>query len=138
MSYVLDGVAVFTGDTLFLNGVGRPDLDASPDEARTRARLLHRSLRMLRTLPPATTILPGHTSEPAAFDGEPIAAPLGEVVDRVAILGLAEAAFVEAILARISPAPPNHARIVDLNERGEMPAGDPTDLEAGANRCAVA
>ena len=28
-------------------------------------------------------------------------------------------------------------RIVELNEAGEFPAGDPTDLEAGANRCAV-
>ncbi|HEX5498554.1 MAG TPA: MBL fold metallo-hydrolase [Thermomicrobiales bacterium] len=136
-SYVLDGVAVFTGDTLFLSGVGRPDLDASPEEARTRARLLHRSLRTLLTFPPATMILPGHTGAPAAFDGQPIAATLGEVIDGVAMLALPEEAFIEAILARIPPTPPNHARIVDLNERGEMPADDPTDLEAGANRCAV-
>ncbi|MCR4340583.1 MAG: hypothetical protein NUW01_11950 [Gemmatimonadaceae bacterium] len=35
------------------------------------------------------------------------------------------------------PPPPNFARIVNLNEAGEFPTGDPTDLEAGANRCAV-
>ena len=33
--------------------------------------------------------------------------------------------------------PPNHAKIVELNERGELP-DDPTELEAGANRCAIA
>lgn len=38
MSYVLSDVAVFTGDTLFTNGVGRPDLHANPDAARHRAR----------------------------------------------------------------------------------------------------
>lgn len=136
-SYLLDGQALFTGDTLFLAGVGRPDLEASAEEARARARLLHASLARLTALPAETVILPGHTSEPAPFDGRPIAATLGEVIDRVAMLGLPEEAFVAAILARIPPAPPNHAQIVALNEAGELPNGDLTDLEAGANRCAV-
>jgi hypothetical protein len=52
-------------------------------------------------------------------------------------LGASEDAFVETILARIPPTPPNHRRIVELNEAGLLPVGDPTDLEAGANRCAV-
>ena len=135
--YFLDGKALFTGDTLFLAGVGRPDLEASPDQARARARLLHASLMRLTALSPGTIILPGHTSEPAPFDGQPITATLAEVANRVGMLGLSEEAFLDAILARIPPAPPNHARIVALNEAGEMPDGDPTDLEAGANRCAV-
>jgi glyoxylase-like metal-dependent hydrolase (beta-lactamase superfamily II) len=119
-SYLLDGKALFTGDTLFLSGVGRPDLEASPEQARARARLLHASLARLTALP-----------------GGPISAALADVISRVRMLGLSAAAFVEAILARIPPTPPNHARIVALNEAGEMPDGDPTDLEAGANRCAV-
>lgn len=135
--YLLDGRALLTGDTLFLAGVGRPDLEASPAEARARARLLHASLQRLLELPPETVVLPGHTSEPIAFDGEPIAATLADVAPRVAMVGLPVEAFVAAILARIPPTPPNHARIVELNERGEAPAGDPTNLEAGANRCAV-
>ena len=68
-SYLLDEQALFTGDTLFLAGVGRPDLEASPEQARSRARLLHASLQRLLALPPETLILPGHTSEPVAFDG---------------------------------------------------------------------
>jgi glyoxylase-like metal-dependent hydrolase (beta-lactamase superfamily II) len=135
--YFLDGRALFTGDTLFLAGVGRPDLEASPEQARARARLLHASLQRLIALPPETIILPGHTSEPAPFDDRPIAATLGDVIGRVGMLELSEEAFLDAILARIPPTPPNHARIVALNEAGEMPDGDPTDLEAGANRCAV-
>jgi glyoxylase-like metal-dependent hydrolase (beta-lactamase superfamily II) len=136
-SYFLDGKALFTGDTLFLAGVGRPDLEASPEQARARARLLHASLMRLTALPPETIILPGHTSEPAPFDNRPIAATLADVISRVEMLGLSEEAFLDAILARIPPTPPNHARIVALNEAGEMPDGDPTELEAGANRCAV-
>jgi hypothetical protein len=45
--------------------------------------------------------------------------------------------FVNRILARIPPAPPNYLAISQYNERGEWPAGDPADLEAGANRCAA-
>src|ERR1700716_3373707 len=44
--------------------------------------------------------------------------------------------FVEVVLARIPATPPNHSRIVELNERGEVPE-DAGELEAGGNRCAV-
>jgi hypothetical protein len=39
--------------------------------------------------------------------------------------------------SNLPPTPPNFVRIVELNETGEFPGGDPTELEAGANRCAV-
>jgi len=48
-----------------------------------------------------------------------------------------EAAFVERVTSNLPPTPPNFGRIVELNEAGEFPTSDPTDLEAGANRCAV-
>jgi glyoxylase-like metal-dependent hydrolase (beta-lactamase superfamily II) len=136
-AYLLDDAALFTGDTLFLAGVGRPDLEASPAQARDRARLLHASLARLAALPAETLVLPGHASAPSPFDERPIAATLGEVIARVTMLRMREEAFLQTILARIPPTPPNHARIVALNEAGVMPEGDPTDLEAGANRCAV-
>lgn len=137
MSYLLDGQALLTGDTLFLNAVGRPDLEASEAESRTRAHLLYRSLKHLTALPGDTLVLPAHTSDPVPFDGEPIAAPLSDVIARVEALRLSEEAFVDRLLARIPPTPPNHAAIVGFNEAGELPDGDLTDLEAGANRCAV-
>lgn len=136
-SYLLDGRALFTGDTLFLNGVGRPDLEANAAEARERARQLWTSLQRLAALPPDTLILPGHTSAPVAFDGHPIAARLDVVAAQVPALRRPEDSFVETLLSRLPPTPPNHAAIVSFNEAGETPAGDPTDLEAGANRCAI-
>jgi glyoxylase-like metal-dependent hydrolase (beta-lactamase superfamily II) len=135
--YLLDGQALMTGDTLFLEAVGRPDLEASPDQARARAHMLYRSLQRLLGLPPATLILPGHTSGPVAFDGIPLAAPLAEVSRQINAMALPEEKFVEWLLAHIPPAPPHHDRIVKLNEAGLLPEGDPTDLEAGANRCAA-
>jgi hypothetical protein len=50
---------------------------------------------------------------------------------------VSESAFVNRLTANLPPTPPNFVRIVELNEAGEFPTGDPTDLEAGANRCAV-
>jgi glyoxylase-like metal-dependent hydrolase (beta-lactamase superfamily II) len=138
MSYLLDHQALFTGDTLFLAAVGRPDLEASPDEARSRAELLYYSLQRLLNLPGETLILPGHTSQPVAFDGQPVVASLAQVREQVRFLHLPETAFVEALLARIPPTPPNHQRIVELNEAGLLPEGSPVELEAGANRCAIA
>jgi len=137
MSYVLNDVAVFTGDTLFTNGVGRPDLHASPDAARQRARSLFASLMRLQQLPSDVLVLPAHTSEPIAFDGRAIAARLADVSKWLSGWVASESAFVERLTSNLPPTPPNFVRIVELNEAGEFPAGDPTDLEAGANRCAI-
>ena len=135
--YLLNERALFTGDTLFLAAVGRPDLEATTDESRSRAHVLHASLQRLVALPPETLILSAHTSEPVAFDGQPISATLGEVQERTSLLRQTEETFVSQILTRLPPTPPNHHRIVALNEAGTLPQ-DPTELEAGANRCAVA
>src|SRR5947209_8829372 len=43
-TYLLEQAAAFTGDTLFLAGVGRPDLEGGSDEeSASRARQLHQS-----------------------------------------------------------------------------------------------
>jgi glyoxylase-like metal-dependent hydrolase (beta-lactamase superfamily II) len=137
-TYLLDQAAVFTGDTLFLTGVGRSDLEGgAEEESASRARLLHQSIRSLLRLRSTTAVFPGHVSEPIAFDGRPLMTTIGQVRDNLALAQLTEAEFVEAVLRRIPQKPPNHSMIIELNERGELPA-DPAELEAGANRCAVA
>jgi glyoxylase-like metal-dependent hydrolase (beta-lactamase superfamily II) len=136
-SYLLDRRVIFTGDTLFLAAVGRPDLEASPREARAKAYRLYGTLRRLLALPPETLVLPGHTNEPVPFDGEPLCATLGEVHHRVGLLREDEDAFVETLTAHLSPTPANHARIVELNKAEVLPEEDPAELEAGANRCAA-
>jgi glyoxylase-like metal-dependent hydrolase (beta-lactamase superfamily II)/rhodanese-related sulfurtransferase len=127
----------FTGDTLFLAGIGRPDLGADQSGAQDRAAMLFRSLQRLLSLDPSTLVLPGHHSEPIAFDGKRVAATLAEVRAKVPILGESEPVFARQVLARIPPPPPNYEKIVQLNEAGVFPEGDPRDLESGANRCAV-
>lgn len=136
--YLLDQTALFTGDTLFLDGVGRPDLHAGADERTAKARALYHSLRRLRQLPPDVLVLPSHTSRPADFDGRPLTSTLGQVYETVELLRGSEDEFVSSILARTLPTPPNHLRIIEHNEQGEFSEDEVIDLEAGANRCAVA
>jgi glyoxylase-like metal-dependent hydrolase (beta-lactamase superfamily II) len=136
-SYLLDDRGLFTGDTLFVDGVGRPDLEASTEEQRKRARSLYHSLWHLLDLPPDTLILPGHTSEPIPFDEQPISGTIAKVREKVEAFGASEDDFVESILEHLPPAPTNHHRIVRLNEAGGLPEEELTELEAGANRCAA-
>jgi glyoxylase-like metal-dependent hydrolase (beta-lactamase superfamily II) len=135
--YLLDRRVLLTGDTLFLTGVGRPDLAADADEVRQRASDLYTSLQTLLALPPQTLVLPGHTSTPVAFDRDPIASTLADILEQVGVIHATREVFLQQILARIPPTPANYERIVRFNEDGVFPEHDVTELEAGANRCAI-
>ncbi len=136
-SYLLNGSVLFAGDTLFTNGVGRPDLKAESKELSIRAKLLYQSLQKILALPEETIVLPGHTSEPIPFDNKPIYSYMKDTMENVGALKLPEDQFVDAILSKIPPTPPNYEKIVTLNLTGEFESSESDELEAGANRCAI-
>jgi glyoxylase-like metal-dependent hydrolase (beta-lactamase superfamily II)/rhodanese-related sulfurtransferase len=136
-SFVLPGQAVFTGDTLFLDSVGRPDLIAGLDPAK-QAGLLHASIRRLSGLSDSTWVLPAHVPSPPAFDGKPLAATLGELKTRNKYLSASEEEFLSWVSAGGNAPPPNFETIVGANRSGTLPEGDWASLEAGPNRCARA
>jgi glyoxylase-like metal-dependent hydrolase (beta-lactamase superfamily II) len=135
--YLLDRRALFTGDTLFIDSVGRPDLGAEPGGTHEKAHSLYASLHRLSEMAPETLVLPGHTGTPVPFDEVPVVGILAEVREDIPLLRESGEAFVEKISGSALPPPENYERIVELNRAGELPGGDPTELEAGANRCAV-
>ncbi|HJR58521.1 MAG TPA: MBL fold metallo-hydrolase [Vicinamibacterales bacterium] len=138
MCFRLNDSALFTGDTLFTDGVGRPDLHAADvDAARRRAAALYASLERVRSLSPKLLVLPAHTSEPVAFDRRPVTAAMADVVKWLSSWLESASSFVTRVTSNLPETPPNFTRIVALNEAGEFPTDDLTDLEAGANRCAV-
>ena len=138
MTYQLGSSALFTGDTLFPGGVGRPDLDASEEQASKKARQLYQSLQRLAGLQGDMLVLPGHASRPVPFDGKLIGSSLRQVTRAVRAFEWPESRFVGKITDRLPPAPPNHETVVKCNENGQLPGEqDRMDLEAGANRCAV-
>jgi glyoxylase-like metal-dependent hydrolase (beta-lactamase superfamily II)/rhodanese-related sulfurtransferase len=136
-SYLIDDKVLLTGDTLFINGVGRPDLKANNDEAIQRSKLLYLSLQKLLALDESIIVLPAHTSQPVDFDNKPIQTTIGGIKKNAAMLQLGEDEFINTILQRIPPTPANYLSIVEKNLKGDFSDINPVDLEAGANRCAI-
>jgi glyoxylase-like metal-dependent hydrolase (beta-lactamase superfamily II)/rhodanese-related sulfurtransferase len=137
VSYYIKDAVILTGDTLFIDGVGRPDLKANDIETRNRAGLLYQSLQHLMTLPGGVTILPAHTSKPVAFDGRVVAGLLEEANKEIKLLQVSEREFMDSVLNKLPATPPNYLAIVEKNLTGDLSDINPVELEAGANRCAI-
>ncbi|MEP7231615.1 MAG: MBL fold metallo-hydrolase [Ginsengibacter sp.] len=135
--FLINEQAIITGDTLFINGVGRPDLKADADTTKEKARLLFHSLQKITALKDDIIVLPAHTSQPVEFDNKMITASLAEIKNSVTIIQLDEESFINDLIQRIPPTPPNYLIITEKNLQGDFSDANPTDLEAGANRCAV-
>jgi len=136
MSFNIENKVLLTGDTLFTNGVGRPDLKADSEGMKAKAKLLYQSLQKLLSLNNDVIILPAHTSQPIEFDNLLIHSTL-EKVKSITLLQLGEEGFIETIIGRIPATPANYLSIVEKNLQGDFSDINPIDLEAGANRCAI-
>ena len=133
----VDDVALITGDTLFVDGIGRPDLKASQEEAFSKSKQLHQSLRMLLNLSGSLIVLPAHTSGTVQFDGKIIGEKLEAVKQKIHLLKLSEEEFIRQTLSRIPPTPPNYQTISSMNKKGSHEGFQLADLEAGGNHCAI-
>lgn len=134
----LGSAAIFTGDTIFVDGIGRPDLKANGEEAIERAKALYASLRVILALDPELFVLPAHTSDAISFDNKLIGKELKHVKKHVSVADSAPADFVDYALSRIPPTPPNYLTIAAINRKGSYEGEVLADLEAGGNHCAIA
>jgi glyoxylase-like metal-dependent hydrolase (beta-lactamase superfamily II) len=135
--YVIGDDAVLTGDTLFVDGVGRPDL---ADRAEQFARSLYHSLQeRVLTLPDATFVLPGHYGEAITVrPHQPVGSTLGQLRASLEPLRLDEDRFVRWATDRATPRPPNYAEIIKANMgRPDVPLDALPALELGPNRCSA-
>ena len=137
-SFKIGEDALLTGDTLFIDGVGRPDLKASVDEVIVRAKLLYHSIHKLLRLNPDTLVLPAHLATTVQLDGKLITASLKSLKDKLQLLKLTEDEFVDYTRTRVPPTPTNYLTIAALNKQGSYEGYNRAELEAGANRCAIA
>jgi glyoxylase-like metal-dependent hydrolase (beta-lactamase superfamily II) len=128
----------FTGDTLFVDSVGRPDLR---EEAGKYAGLLYQSYHQkIVKLPENTVVLPAHFNgnSIALKHGVPISDTIGSLKKKIKLLSMAEDEFVHFVTDTLPSRPMNYKTIIDINKKMlpydgmEMP-----DLEAGPNSCAV-
>jgi hydroxyacylglutathione hydrolase len=114
---------VFTGDSLLVGDVGRPDLHAG-GEAERRARELFRSITRLLELPDHILVYPSHFGGSVcgrALSGNPFSSIGFERSHNQALAHTDEGAFARALLADPPPPPADQTAIVAANRRGLSP-----------------
>jgi glyoxylase-like metal-dependent hydrolase (beta-lactamase superfamily II) len=135
--YQLGDGAIFTGDTIFLESVGRPDL---ADQVEPFAHSLYRSIHE-RVLPLRDDIMvfPAHYGVSVDVHyGHFVARTLGSLRTTLPALSLSEDDFVAWAVANVKDRPPNYQHIVRINAGTEQRSDEAATLELGPNRCAVA
>ena len=117
-------ICVFTGDTLFLGEVGRPDLaQASSITDKDLARMLFHSLKHLKKLPEACIVLPAHGAGSAC--GKNISpgdsCTIGkQLTSNKSFMEEDEKTFVEMATGHIPPPPAYFGLDVHLNKTGKV------------------
>jgi len=111
---------VFSGDSLLIGDIGRPDLHVAGD-AHGQARLLHSSLRRLLELPDHVVLYPSHFGGSVCgrgLSGNPVSS-IGFERTHSPLLALGdEEAFAAELLADLPPRPADQASIVAANRAG--------------------
>jgi len=115
---------VFTGDSLLVGDVGRPDLHAGGDP-EPAARELYRSLHRLLDLPDHVLVYPSHYGGSVCgrgLSGNPFSSIGFERRHNAALAHGDEASFADGLLTDVPPAPADQQAIVAANRRGTAPA----------------
>jgi glyoxylase-like metal-dependent hydrolase (beta-lactamase superfamily II)/rhodanese-related sulfurtransferase len=138
-SYLVAGRWLLSGDTLFIAGVGRPDLGGHVEEW---GRELFASLRSrLAALPDETVVLPGHFG--GASDMGPaglVSSRLGDLRRDVPEMRLASPEeFVAVVRSAVKPPPEAYRHIVRVNLGAERASdAEIAEWELGKNECSAA
>ena len=140
VAFRLDDRYLFTGDSIFIRSIARPDLGGKAD---TWAPLHGRSLRRLLGLPGGITVLPGHFSSLDEADGTGrFAASLDDLKQRndglIVLQRESEEGFVRYLLESLPKFIPEYVDIKRVNAGLLAPAEeDAATLELGKNVCAL-
>ncbi|MGQ0772133.1 MAG: rhodanese-like domain-containing protein [Nitrososphaerota archaeon] len=136
MSFVVDERFVFSGDTLFVEGIGRPDLRDQADEFATKLYdTLHNKLLKFSD---ETKIFPTHHSEGVKSTQNGIYYTTVKMAKTLPLLDLSQSEFVSKVVSITTPRPMNYSMIIKIN-KGTIPISPMQipDLEMGPNRCSI-
>ena len=115
---------VFTGDSLLVNDVGRPDLHAKGDP-EPLARQLYASMQRLLELPDGVIVYPSHYGGSVCgrgLSGNPFSTIGFERTHNRALAAPDVDTFVRELLVDVPPPPADQAAIVAANRAGVVPA----------------
>jgi glyoxylase-like metal-dependent hydrolase (beta-lactamase superfamily II) len=138
LSFLVDGAAALTGDFLFVESVGRPDLAGKTNEW---AGSLWESIELAkRDWPLDVVVYPAHyASDRERRDDGSVGAPLLQLLGENEALQYKDRdAFVQSILGRVAAFPDAYRKIKAANVGLLEVEGDAADeLEIGRNECAL-
>jgi thiosulfate/3-mercaptopyruvate sulfurtransferase len=144
VSYLVDGTALLTGDTAFVDSVGRTELQFGDADAASGAELLYDSLHgSVLAEPDPITVLPGHFSvtDDGRYGIEPgteVSTTIRALRTELPLLRRDRDGFVDYILETAPEKPPNYERIIAINrDRATVGEDEAIELELGPNRCAA-
>ena len=120
--------AIFTGDTLFVGDVGRPDLLDGVMSSETLASMMYDSLtKKIKTLPDDVIVYPAHGPGSACGKniGKETFSTIGEQKKfNYALQDMSRAEFVAKITEGILPPPPYFYEDARINKTGYDPIED--------------
>ena len=136
MTFVLDDKYVFSGDILFVEGIGRPDLR---DQAEEFAVKLYDTLHnKILKFGDDAKIFPTHHGEGITPTKDRIFYTTVQNAKKLPLLDLGQAEFVAKVVSITTPRPMNYSMIIKVN-KGVIPIAPEQipDLEMGPNRCSI-
>ncbi|HZG81363.1 MAG TPA: MBL fold metallo-hydrolase [Brevibacillus sp.] len=140
VSFVVNDKLLFSGDTLFVGGLGRPDLGGKADEW---AQDLYDTVsEKIAAMADDVIVLPGHYAHLDREKNESgyVGAQLGVIRAGNALMNQRDKmAFVDQVVAQAkTETPPNYEEIIAINRGMEEATADrQQELEIGPNRCAL-
>ncbi|QJC53215.1 MBL fold metallo-hydrolase [Paenibacillus albicereus] len=138
MSFIIDGSYLLTGDILFVDSIGRPDLAGSAQDwvGDLRETLYVR----YRALSEELLVLPAHfmVMEELNADGT-VSRPLGELLRRNHGLNVKDEQEFRSMVTEQLPPQPNAYQEIRQTNMGRLQPGEEQqrEMEIGPNRCAV-
>jgi glyoxylase-like metal-dependent hydrolase (beta-lactamase superfamily II)/rhodanese-related sulfurtransferase len=136
LSFLISNKLLFTGDTVLVDNVGRPDLR---DKAKEFAEMLHDTLHnKILNLPEDMLIFPAHI-EGTVKEEEMVTTSLANVRKKSKYLNLEKDEFIQKMVSITMPTPPQYKEIIEMNQgkKNILPLSEIQDLEMGPNRCGV-
>ncbi|UFJ41753.1 MBL fold metallo-hydrolase [Brevibacillus humidisoli] len=138
VSVLVNDKYLLSGDTVFVGGLGRPDLGG---KAREWAQSLYDTVfKTIAPLSDEVLVLPAHYADIKEInEGGCVSARLGEIRKRNEIMRTENREqFTELVADTAGATPPNYEEIVQIN-RGivHVSPDKATELEFGPNRCAI-
>ncbi|XGI83959.1 rhodanese-like domain-containing protein [Halorutilales archaeon Cl-col2-1] len=144
-SWLVEDVALMTGDTLFVESVGRTELQFEGADAEDASGVLYDTLQKMMSQPDTVKVLPAHfsvTDDGEFIDvtpGQPMTATIGYIRQNNEMIKMDKDEYVDAAFENMPSKPPNYENVIATNEgKRELESEEEAEeLELGPNRCAA-